>query len=207
MKVLVVDDDPGIRSGLCAQVRSDGFDAVACGNGQEALEQLRAADGPQIVLVDWVLPDRPGVDVCRAVRTGGDRVVPYLIMLTVKKDARDVAEALDAGANDYVTKPFSMMELRARIRVGRRVVELHTALEQQVRSAEAALKEVKQLSRLLPVCCYCRKVRDDAEYWQEFEDYLGTHSDTRFTHGICPACAARLVKDGIAATQEEQQNP
>jgi len=139
MRVLVADDDPGIRRGLAAQIRADGFHVVVCADAAGAIEELSSEDPPRIAVIDWVLPDRSGLDVCRTLcaSKGESVAVPYLIMLTVKKDARDIAEALDAGASDYVTKPFSMMELRARIRVGRRVVELQDELKRQATRAQA----------------------------------------------------------------------
>jgi DNA-binding response OmpR family regulator len=201
MKVLVADDDPGVRRGLAAQIRADNFDVVTCGDAEQTLAELTSEDPPAIAIIDWVLPDRTGVDICRALRDRNGEAAPYIIMLTVKKEATFIAEALDAGANDYVTKPFSMMELRARIRVGRRVVELQDALRHKVIEAQAAAKEVRQLDALLPVCCYCRKVRDDDDYWHELEAYLGRRVNTRFSHGICPACVAQLNDDGSIATK------
>ena len=203
MRVLIVDDDPGIRRGLCAQVQADGFDVVACGTGKEALERLTGTDVPPIAVIDWVLPDRSGVEVCRAVRRAAESVTPYIIMLTVRTGARDVSGALDAGANDYVTKPFSMMELRARIRVGCRVAELQDKLQHQAIRAEAALSEVRLLSGLLPICSRCRHVRDDDDYWRELKDYLSEHADAGFAHGICAGCAAKLDCDGTRVTGED----
>jgi DNA-binding response OmpR family regulator len=207
MRVLIADDDPGIRGGIAAQIKADGFEAVPCGNGAEALQWLTGGDAPPIALVDWVLPDCSGVDVCRMVRGAGNQSVPYIIMLTVKREPRDVAEALDAGANDYVTKPFSMMELRARIRVARRVAELQQALQRQVNRAETARREVSQLTGLIPVCSRCRQVRDDADYWQELERYFSAHADTRVTRGVCPTCSAKLEENGGDVRDGERKNP
>ena len=116
MRVLVVDDDPHIRRGLEAQIQLDRFDVVSCADGESALAALTAENPPSIAVVDWSLPDRSGVDVCRTLRESGHLSSPYIIMLTVKKEARDVAVALDAGANDYVTKPFSPRELLERVK-------------------------------------------------------------------------------------------
>src|SRR5262249_57910928 len=95
---------------------------------------------------------------------------------------------LQSGANDYVTKPFDRAELQARVCVGKSVVELQRSLALRVRELEDALSQVRQLQGLLPICCYCKKIRDDRNYWQQVETYVGDHSAARFSHAICPDC-------------------
>ena len=196
MRMLIADDDASIRRGLAALTAADGFDPVCCGSGEEALQVLCGEKPPPLGVLDWMMPGLTGPDVCRRVRSADLPLQPYLIILTVKTDIRDIAAALDAGANDHVRKPYSMMELKARIRVGKRVVELQVALRERIVLAEAALGQVGQLHGLLPVCPYCRKVRDDKEYWHSVDVYLAEHMNERFAHGICPECAARLDAEG-----------
>ena len=106
---------------------------------------------------------------------------------------------LQAGADDYVTKPFDHEELRARVQVGIRIIELQTMLERQVVELQDALTRVRQLSGLLPICSYCKKVRDDGNYWQQVEQYVSTHSNVQFSHGICPDCYAKVVQPQLDA--------
>lgn len=204
MRVLIVDDDGSIRSGLSRQIKGDGFEVMTCANAQEAIATLSTPSPPPIVILDWILPDLAGPEICRIIRSRTPGAMPYVIMLTIKTDPQDLAEGLDAGADDYVKKPFSMMELRARIRVAKRVVLLRRELREQVARAEAALDEVRQLRELLPICSYCRKIRDEDGNWQTFEDYVMKHTNTRFTHGVCPECGSRadLHGDTISATRD-----
>ena len=196
MRILIADDDGNIRRGLSSLVAADGFEPLACGSGEEALRILCGGSAPLLGVLDWMMPGLTGPEVCRRVRNADLPLQPYLIILTAKTDFRDIAAALDAGANDHVRKPFSMMELKARIRVGKRVTELQIALRERIDQAEAALAQAGQLRGLLPVCACCRKVRDDKAYWHNIEAYLAEHINTKFTEGICPECATRLDSEG-----------
>jgi response regulator RpfG family c-di-GMP phosphodiesterase len=109
-------------------------------------------------------------------------------MVTAKGHDTDKVEALEAGANDYITKPFSPPVLKARIGVATRVVGLQRELAHKVTELEAALLEVQVLHGLLPICSYCKKIRDDGDYWQQIEVYISERSDAEFSHGICPDC-------------------
>ena len=118
----------------------------------------------------------------------------YLVIATVRESLEDVLAGFEAGANDYITKPFHAQELRARMRVGRRVVELQAALASRVAQLQDALSRVKQLQGLLPICSYCKRIRDDHDYWQQVETYMSEHSQATFTHGICPECYEKFFK-------------
>jgi response regulator RpfG family c-di-GMP phosphodiesterase len=109
----------------------------------------------------------------------------------------DLVTGLDAGADDYITKPFDFEELRARVRVGVRMVRLQQSLAARVSQLEEALANVRVLQGLLPICLYCKKIRDDQNYWQQVDKYIGDHSQARFSHGVCPDCYERVVKPEI----------
>ena len=95
---------------------------------------------------------------------------------------------LEGGADDYIVKPFDLKELRARIRVGVRVLNLQSRLTERLQALEQALHQVTQLQGLLPICSYCKKIRNDQNYWQQVEEYVAAHADVQFSHGICPSC-------------------
>jgi DNA-binding response OmpR family regulator len=106
----------------------------------------------------------------------------------------DIVAGLAAGADDYITKPFDIQELRARVQVGLRIVELQESLSVRIKELEDALAQVKQLRGLLPICSYCKKIRDDQNYWQKVESYLSQHSEARVSHSVCPECYEQIVK-------------
>jgi response regulator RpfG family c-di-GMP phosphodiesterase len=116
----------------------------------------------------------------------------YVLMLTAKERKQDLVAGLEAGADDYVTKPFDRAELRARIAAGVRIVEAERALAEKVRELEDATGQVKTLRGLLPLCAWCRKVRSDEGYWQQIEVYVSEHSGAEFSHGMCPQCAKEM---------------
>jgi DNA-binding response OmpR family regulator len=103
-------------------------------------------------------------------------------------EKEDVVEGLEAGANDYIRKPFDRPELRARVRVGERVLELEAALAERIRALQDALAHVKTLQGLLPICMHCHRIRNDQQTWERLEKYISEHTEAEFTHGLCPEC-------------------
>lgn len=192
--VLIADDDAASRMALGAIVRRSGWRPVPIESGTQALERLLASDAPAVALVDWMMPDLSGLDLCRAVRQHEDIRQPYIILVTVRNDVDDVVAGLDAGADDYLAKPAHAAELRARVQVGLRTVDLRERLLQRAMQLEQALAEVRQLRSLLPTCSYCRRIRDDRDTWQTLEEYVSHHTDVKFSHGFCPQCFDRYVR-------------
>jgi sigma-B regulation protein RsbU (phosphoserine phosphatase) len=194
VKVLIAEDDIVSCRLLEATLTKWGYEVVVTCDGLQALAAIQGTDAPPLAILDWMMPELDGIEVCRRARSMHSPTPPYLILLTAKGRREDVITGLEAGANDYVTKPFNREELRARIRVGMRLVELQHSLADRVHALEEALASVKQLQGLLPICSYCKKIRDDQNYWQQVENYISQHSAAQFSHSICPDCYEHLVK-------------
>ena len=195
MKILIAEDDSVSRRLLEAALVKWGHEVVVTRDGEEAWQQLQLAGAAPLLILDWLMPKMDGVAVCRKARTALAFKSTYIVLLTSRGNKEDVVKGLDAGADDYVTKPFDPEELRARVQVGCRMVELQSALADRVTELETALARVNQLHGLLPICCYCKKIRDDQNYWHRVESYITVHSDVRFSHGICPDCTEKIKAD------------
>jgi len=137
------------------------------------------------------MPGLDGVELVRRVRAVPTDRPPYLIMLTTRSESSDIIEGLRTGADDYLVKPWDPGELLARLEVGCRLIDLQNRLAEKIRELEQALEQVRTLEGILPICSYCKKIRDDRNYWRQVEDYVASHSEARFSHGICPDCMSR----------------
>jgi phosphoserine phosphatase RsbU/P len=192
VRILIADDDLTSRATLTATLEKNGDEVVATCNGDEAWEIMQQPDAPRLAILDWLMPEPDGVEVCRRIRALETDQPPHLIILTTKGDKANIIEGLNSGADDYVSKPYDPGELRARIDVGRRMVELRARLAEHVRELQQAMSEVQTLRGIIPICANCKSIRDDAGYWTEVETYVSKHSEAGFTHGICPECRKKL---------------
>jgi len=194
MRILIADDDGVSRALLEAILKYWGHEVVTTTDGLEAHQALQRDDAPSLAILDWLMPGLDGPEVCRKLRKLPNPKPLYILLLTVKDQRADIISGLEAGADDYVTKPFDQGELKARIQAGERLLALQGTLASRVVELEAALTKVKQLTGLLPICSYCKKIRDDKDYWREVEVYVGSHSGAEFTHSICPTCFEKELR-------------
>ena len=148
-KVLVAEDEPVSRHLVEATLGKFGYDVVACADGSEAWDALQRDGAPELVLLDWMMPGMDGLEVCRRVREAPNSEPTYIILLTAKRDKTDVVEGLEAGADDYITKPFDETELRARVEVGARVVALQSSLADRAIQLEDSLRRVESTAAAL----------------------------------------------------------
>jgi sigma-B regulation protein RsbU (phosphoserine phosphatase) len=195
--ILIAEDDRVSRAILEAILRKWGYDVVATNNGQEAWQVMQAENPPPLAILDWQMPGMDGVEICRKIRESATLASTYIILLTGKRQKEEVVVGLDSGANDYIRKPFDREELHARVRVGERVIELQSSLARQVKELQEALSKIKTLQGLIPICSYCRRIRDDRNYWQQLESYLAEHSEATLTHGVCPDCQEKYIESQL----------
>jgi DNA-binding response OmpR family regulator len=194
MRVLIADDDAALRHGLRVQVERWGFEPVVCDDGVSARGIINA-DAPPLAILDWSMPGADGLTLCREIRAVEALSTMYVILLTAHDTVDQMVQGLTGGADEYITKPFDWNVLRARLNTGARIATLQQRLAVRVTELQDALAMVKQLSGLLPICSYCKKIRGDDNYWQQLESYLSEHSEAEFSHGICPECFEQAKKE------------
>ena len=128
MKVLIADDNPVFQNVLESMLTSWGYDVIVAGNGDEAWLQLQAEESPRLAILDWMMPGMDGIEVCRRVRSENRPGYVYILILTAKTQSEDLIMAMDAGSDDFVSKPFKSQELRARLRAACRILDLEQQL-------------------------------------------------------------------------------
>lgn len=209
MQILIAEDEPISRRVLQSFLVKWGYDVVVTEDGQQAWDKLRGPDAPHLAVLDWMMPGVDGLQVCRNVRTIERAQRTYILMLTAKTHKDDIVTALEAGADDYLTKPFDPEELRARLHAGERILQLQGELNQRIHELENAMETVGLLQGLQPICCYCKKIRNDKNYWEQLESYVSEHSEAQFSHGICPECMEKIVKpdvDALKLAEDRRRN-
>jgi DNA-binding response OmpR family regulator len=214
MRILIAEDDSTSRAMLSAILIKNGYEVIETVNGDEALSALQGPDAPRLAIIDRLMPEMDGLDVIRRLRAQQATNAPYLIMLTSMGAKGDIIAGLDAGANDYLTKPFDPGELRARIEVGRRLVETQEALIEsramiaaKVGELSLALEQIKTLRGIVPICASCKKIRDDEGYWQQVEVYVRDHTEAEFSHAICPDCVKKLYPEFCSTNNNAGKTP
>jgi DNA-binding response OmpR family regulator len=195
MKILIAEDDLVSRTVLTRMLEKWGHEVIATLDGRAAWEVLQREDAPKLALLDWMMPYMDGLDVCRHVRAVEQAEPTYLILLTAKDQVGDIVEGLDSGANDYLVKPYDARELKSRLRVGERMVGLQHDLAERIRELQFAMSKIHELQELIPICSYCKKIRDDGNYWQQVESYLAARAGVHFSHGVCPECYEKVVAE------------
>jgi len=199
MRILIAEDDPVSRRILQATLERMDYDVLAVEDGTSAWKAMQSADAPRMAILDWMMPGLDGVDVCRRIRTLEREAYTYVIFLTAKSQKSDIVAGLDAGADDYLVKPFDPPELRSRLTVGQRILDLEGRLAGTIGELRQALSEVKTLQGLLPICMHCKKIRDDGDVWHRMESYIEKHSGAMFTHSLCEECLVKHYPEHDAA--------
>ena len=179
MKILTVEDDIVARTVLGRALKRLGHEILEAADGESAWALLQK-ESVRVIVSDWMMPRMNGLDLCRKVRgkVGGEYV--YFILLTSSDATEDnQRSAADAGVDDFLTKPLDLNELWNRLRVAERILRY--------------TRQVRQLEELMPICSYCKKIRDDQNYWQQLEGYISERTGSDFSHSVCPDCYERVV--------------
>jgi len=190
MKILVVDDEIVSQMLLTEQLQNLNHEVFVAADGKEGWN-LYQAKNPRIVITDWMMPHVNGLELSRMIRGENRDSYTFIIFLTVLRGKGSYLEAMNAGADDVITKPFDSEQLAARLRVAERILGMQ--------------HEIRQLHSILPICSYCRKIREDDETWVSIEKHIKQKTDTAFSHGICPDCYNSHVKPSIAKLRNKEK--
>lgn len=206
MEILIAEDDITSRLILESIIEKWSFDVISVDNGVAAWEILQRKNFPPIALLDWEMPGIDGPELCRRIKLL-DRENPlYTILLTGRVSKEDIVTGLQAGADDYITKPFDNNELLARINVAKRLVKTQILLNKKVRELESALEHVKTLQGIIPICMHCHSIRNDNAAWNKLEIYIEQHSDAQFSHSICPACIVKYYPEYVEKIAQKDKD-
>jgi PleD family two-component response regulator len=205
VSILIVDDSPDQQALLRSILGKAGHaDVLSADSAKDAARVLNldgesAAEKIDLILMDVLMPEQDGVETCRQIKRCAHLEDIPVIMVTAKSDLSNLKDAFAAGAMDFISKPVNSIELLARVssalllkqemdRRKKRELELRRSNEE----LQKALKEVKVLRGLIPMCASCKKIRNDGGFWQQLEEYLGEHSEAEFSHGLCQPCIKKL---------------
>ena len=190
MKILAVEDDPVARAVLRKALQKLGHEVIEAKDGQEAWAVMEA-EPVRVIVSDWMMPTLSGLELCRKLRARSGSEYVYFILITANSaDSANRIEAADAGVDDFLSKPLNVEELWMRLRVAERILRFAT--------------QVRQLEELLPICSYCKKIRDDQNYWQQMEGYINERTGSEFSHSVCPDCMVRVVQPEIDKMRAER---
>lgn len=191
MKILIAEDETVTRRLLEKFLTSSGHTVESVTNGAEAWAHQQRWNAP-VVISDWRMPDMDGLELCRRIRGTNSEDYTYFILLSgVSRTRENFLQAARAGVDDFLTKPINHDEIWMRLRVAERII--------------SCTRQIQQLESILPICAYCKKIRDDGDYWEQLETYMTEHKGMDFSHSICPVCYDQHVAPEIAAFKRDSQ--
>lgn len=190
MKILAVEDDAVARAVLRKALQRLGHEVIEAKDGQEAWVAMEATP-VRVIVSDWMMPNLNGLELCQRLRARPGAEYVYFILITANSaDSTNRIAAADAGVDDFLSKPLNIEELWMRLRVAERILRYAT--------------QVQQLEELLPICSYCKKIRDDQNYWQQMEGYINERTGSEFSHSVCPDCMTNVVQPEMDKLRAER---
>lgn len=177
-KVLIVEDEPVARLYTQTALKALGLQPVIATDGEEALALLES-ESIRLVVSDWMMPKMDGLEFCRRLRSRAGEYVYFILLTQMSASPEHEDAAIEAGVDDFLVKPVNPRELKVRLHVARRILE-YTA-------------RIQKLEGFIPICSYCKKVRDDQNYWQRIESYINERTGSEFSHSVCPDCYQREI--------------
>jgi DNA-binding response OmpR family regulator len=190
VKILAVEDDAVARAVLRKALQRLGHEVIEAKDGQEAWVAMEATP-VRVIVSDWMMPNLNGLELCQRLRARPGAEYVYFILITANSaDSTNRIAAADAGVDDFLSKPLNIEELWMRLRVAERILRYAT--------------QVQQLEELLPICSYCKKIRDDQNYWQQMEGYINERTGSEFSHSVCPDCMTNVVQPEMDKLRAER---
>jgi len=193
-KILIVDDEP-INIQVLERALDNKYDTFSANNGYDAIRLVKERK-PDLILLDVMMPDLNGFDVCKIIKSDENFADIPILFLTAMDTISGEVTGLQLGGIDYLSKPvnFDLLNLRVRnhIELKKRsdfIREQRDIVNRKNEELEAALARVKRLEGIIPICMYCKKIREDNDVWKQLEQYICEHSEALFSHGVCPHCA------------------
>jgi DNA-binding response OmpR family regulator len=178
MKILIVEDDAIAGAVLEASLKKLGHEVEATADGMAAWKVFQASPR-RLIISDWMMPGLDGLELCRRIRAQGGEYTYFILLSNMATSGGNLDQAMTAGVDDYLPKPVNLSELKARLHVAERILNYAT--------------QVRQLQEIIPICGYCKKMRDDKNYWSQVEEYIGKQAGSSFSHGVCPDCYERVL--------------
>ena len=193
-RILVVDDNTANIDVMLTFLEMEGYDISIATSGKMAIH-VAGHDHPELILLDVMMPNMDGFETCRLLKEDPATATIPIIFVTAKKETADIVQGFQAGGVDYISKPYRQEEVVSRVRTHLQLRRLLENQERLIGELNQALSEVKTLKGILPICSYCKKIRDDEGHWHQMEHYIATRSDSEFSHGICEECYANIDED------------
>jgi DNA-binding response OmpR family regulator len=195
IRILVVDDEPDILFATIRVLKKEGYEVLGAETGNGCLEKA-FTENPDLILLDIQLPDILGTEICLKLKNHPDQQKLYIMMMSgTKTSSDDQADGLDAGADGYITRPISNRELVSRVQSMVRLIRVERKSADYILELEQAMKKIKVLSGIVPICMHCKQIRDDKGYWNQLEAFIANHSDAQFSHCICEDCLKKHHPD------------